>query len=263
MRTLTLDLGTKTGWTITDGSVLQSGTIKLASEEELQAQRVEGKERTLDIRFVRLLDFILGHIKIGGINRIVFEDVQFASTQMQAQLWASLRAAIWAAVNGTSIEVFCVPVGTLKVFATGSGSAKKPEMASALFNIEPTLYKLSPQGTLFRTEGSEVISIDDNEVDAIWLGRFNISVEKGERDYMGVYQRKAKEKAEKRAKKLQKRNEAKTKLAGEKAETKAKALKLKLAVKALGRCCGVWRVAGPFNKAICPKCQAAIPIPKE
>lgn len=263
MYTLTLDLGTKTGWTITDESVLQSGTIKLASEEELQLQRVEGKERTLDVRFVRLLNFIATHVQQGKVKRIVFEDVQFASTQMQAQLWASLRAAIWGAINGTNIEVFCVPVGTLKVFATGSGSAKKPEMASSLSKVEPTIYTLSPQGTLLKTEGTEVITIDDNEVDAIWLGRFDISVEKGERDYTGVYQRKAKEKAEKRAKKLQKRNEAKAKAAADKAELKVKADKLKASIKALGRCCGVWREAAPFGKAVCPKCQVAISIPKD
>jgi hypothetical protein len=94
VKTLTLDLGTQTGWTLLEGNVLlASGTFVLATEKELQQQRKEGKERTLDIRFLRLLLFIVERIE-AGVHRIVFEDVQFAKTQAQAQLWASLRCAI-------------------------------------------------------------------------------------------------------------------------------------------------------------------------
>ncbi len=57
MKTLTLDLGTRNGRTLLeDGIVLQSNTLLLATPEELEEQRRTGKERTLDVRFSRLLD---------------------------------------------------------------------------------------------------------------------------------------------------------------------------------------------------------------
>ena len=83
MKTLTLDLGTDTGWVIMeDGLPFRSGTLYLATDEELELQRREGRERTLDIRFARIHAFISDQIR-QGVVRIVFEDVEFASTRMQ------------------------------------------------------------------------------------------------------------------------------------------------------------------------------------
>ena len=136
--TLCIDIGTHTGWALLEGQqILESGTTHLATKEELDLQRREGKERTLDLRYSRLHALIRRFIKEHGIERIVFEDVLFSSTQMQGQLWASLRCAIWAVCQEFPIQVFGLPVGTLKLFATGSGAAKKPEMATALAALEP------------------------------------------------------------------------------------------------------------------------------
>ena len=217
LKTLTLDLGTRTGWAIVEvpifpdvAAILRSGTLLLATDEELQAQREAGKERTLDIRFVRLLSFIQRQVQEENLQRIVFEDVQFASTQMQAQLWAGLRAAIWAVAAERQLEVFCVPVGTLKVFATGTGNAKKPDMARALAEADPGIYLLTDETLTTKTNPPH--KLDDNEVDALWLAKFNLAVERKEHDYLGVYQRKLKEKKAKREKKKQKKLEAKQKL---------------------------------------------------
>src|ERR1035438_10720513 len=90
--TLCVDIGTHTGWALLEGQqILESGTTHLATKEELDLQRREGKERTLDLRYSRLHALIRRFIKEHGIERIVFEDVLFSSTQMQGQLWASLR----------------------------------------------------------------------------------------------------------------------------------------------------------------------------
>ena len=59
LTTLHLNLGTKPGWRVTKhGKIVASGTWELATQDELQKQREEVKERTGDIRFFRLLDLL-------------------------------------------------------------------------------------------------------------------------------------------------------------------------------------------------------------
>src|ERR1043165_6183260 len=107
LKTLILDIGSQLGFAVLEGDVIvESGTLLLASEPELARQRKEGKERTLDIRFIRLCDFIERKIA-EGVTRIVFEDVSFSTTTAQTQLWSSLRAAIWAIARKSAAEVFC------------------------------------------------------------------------------------------------------------------------------------------------------------
>ena len=65
-KTLAVDLGTHTGWALmTGGKIIDSGTELLASDEELEQQREEAKERTSDLRFGRILDFVEGKVAAG------------------------------------------------------------------------------------------------------------------------------------------------------------------------------------------------------
>jgi len=260
MKTLTLDISTHTGWALLDqGTIVSSGTIHLATEEELMRQRKEGKERTLDMRFGRLHQFICANIKEHGIERIVFEDVQFSSTQMQGQLWASLRSAIWAIYQMTPIQIFGVPVGTLKHFATGSGSAQKIDMAKALAILVPdTQVEQKGEVVFFRHKDGRLA--DDNEVDAIWLARYTHAVDRGEQDFLGVYQRKLVEKAEKRRKKAERKAIAKAKKVANNEVKAARQLEIKEAIKAAGKCCGVLREPVKCNRATCPKCGNTVKL---
>jgi len=55
---------------------------------------------------------------------------------MHAQLWPTLRTAILAEADpNPDLRLDCVPVGTLKHYATGNVSAKKLDMARALARI--------------------------------------------------------------------------------------------------------------------------------
>ena len=255
VRTLTLDLGTRTGWTLMVGvEIVESGTELLATEEELQQQRRHGNERTSDIRFYRFLDFI--HLKkAAGIDRIVFEDVNFIRGQAQAQLWPSLRAAIWVRVQGSAIRVFCVPVKTLKFFATDNGNAEKSDMALALAKAEPVRYVRDLKtGTLLKNGRT----VDDNEVDAIWLARFTAAVDRGEQEFLSVYNKRIVRNEQRR----QKRAERKARRKALKAEEKSKLRALKVALKATGKCCGVFRKPASHGRAICPKCWQTVRIPK-
>lgn len=84
---------------------------------------------------------------------VVFEDVQFSTYTLQTQLWASLRTCVWLTL-GKSCLLECLPVSTLKKFATGFGGATKEGMAAALFKQSPG----------FRGQ-----KLDDNAIDAIWI----------------------------------------------------------------------------------------------
>lgn len=166
MRILALDLGTDTGFALedTDGYPLACGTWKLATPSELRKQRLTRGDRRGDRRFGSL--FMRLNAVCTGFrpNLIVFEDVQFASTSMQAHLWASLRAAVWMMEVLHDIQIDCCPVATLKKFATGSGAADKDAMASYLSkNPRFSLRGKKIFDTVTNTE------LDDNAVDAIHL----------------------------------------------------------------------------------------------
>jgi len=236
VKTLTLDLGTFTGWACMEGpSINTSGTLLLATEHELAHQRKDGNERTHDIRFSRFFKFIQMQLEY-GVNRIVYEDVQFVRSQCQSQLWASLRTAIWAAVQDQqNIEIFCVSVPSLKMFATGMGNADKTAMARALGKIDPTHYQFNQATGELCSAG---MVMDDNEVDAVWLALFTAAADRGEQHFFSLSQRKAMKKAEAKVK---------NQLSSD-------------AIKALGKCCGVFRKRLSRLKAICPKCGVPVKI---
>lgn len=156
MNILALDYGTRTGYCYgSDPSKLDCGTWVLGTPKEIKSWGKERLTRRCDPRVSRLAGFIR---KFPLADYIVFEDVQFASSTYQVQLWSSLRAVVWMDYPpGTTFE--CVPVSTLKKFATGSGSADKSFMRTAFLNRCVTL------GIKNFDE------LDDNAIDAafIWL----------------------------------------------------------------------------------------------
>ena len=81
-RILGLDLGTSTGWAIWCDGGVASGVWVLASPRELVAQRRDGRDRTCDIRFVRLLRRLRETVVKCGLVSIAFEDVPSAGAFM-------------------------------------------------------------------------------------------------------------------------------------------------------------------------------------
>lgn len=169
---LALDLGTNVGFAYNMGDSFHCGTWTLASTKRLREQKKTRTNRRQDIRIIELYQMVKSLSIASAFDCIVFEDVQFSSSTAQTQLWSSLRAAVWIAAFGSNTLVECVPTGTLKKFATGSGSAKKEQMGIALCR----------RFSEFRTADSKVFrglqELDDNAVDAIWLwkwGQTNLS----------------------------------------------------------------------------------------
>lgn len=164
MNILALDLGTKCGWALHHKSIPSdaAGTWVLGTRFEISAAAEKRMDRRQDPRFVRLLIFIKQfRSSFPGIDWIVFEDVEFVKSRMQAHLWASWRAAVWCQ-QGVNID--CLATGKLKHFATGNGNADKDRMARAL-TLDPR-YILDKKGVrdTLRNE-----TLDDNAVDAVHL----------------------------------------------------------------------------------------------
>lgn len=156
MNILALDLGTDTGYAAgnTEGTQFTMGTWKLATAKEVKAWGSERLTRRRDPRPKRLCDRIL-ELKFWP-DLIVFEDIQFASSTLQVQLWASLRTGVWTCFSD-AVKFDCVPVGTLKKFSTGNGAATKDDMERAFRQRIPPLNG-------FYT--------DDNSIDAYFIWKW-------------------------------------------------------------------------------------------
>jgi hypothetical protein len=152
LKILAVDLGTHCGLAhnCTPTGAVTAWTEHLGTKEEITMWGKTRLSRRNDPRISRLAK-ILGCCPKPHV--VVFEDVQFQSYTMQCQLWSSLRAAIWLTL-GDSCILECVPVSTLKLFASGHGGATKDGMRLALKRRYPELLK--PE-------------LDDNAIDAIWL----------------------------------------------------------------------------------------------
>jgi Holliday junction resolvasome RuvABC endonuclease subunit len=160
MRVIALDLGTATGFAYDDPhDGLICGTWNLASAKEVTAWGKDRSTRRNDPRISRLYDLILAAQEKNHFDIAIFEDVQFSSSTYQVQLWSSFRAACWLAFRKyqTGVRIDCVPVKTLKSFATGNGNADKAAMMSAAKRKK------------LLDDPTEFDDLDDNAIDALHL----------------------------------------------------------------------------------------------
>lgn len=148
MNILALDLGTHTGFAYNLGSEFSWGTWTLGTPKEIRQWGKERKTRTYDPRIGKLCKKIG---ELGYFHLVVFEDVMFSTYTKQTQLWSALRAAVWLCADTSRFD--CVPVSTLKLFATGKGNADKSMMSEALRLQHPGIWEPT---------------MDDNAIDAIW-----------------------------------------------------------------------------------------------
>lgn len=151
MNILALDLGTKTGYarTIPGSALIDAGTWRLAKPEEVTAWGKQRLDRRDDPRIHRLADLLMGSTPAPDV--VIFEDVEFQTYTKQCQLWSSFRTVVWMTFGGKAL-IECVPVSTLKKFATGFGNAQKLDMLLAAVR-----------------RGATVAGLDDNAIDALWL----------------------------------------------------------------------------------------------
>lgn len=170
MNILALDLGTNTGWALgtesPDGSRLQLGTWTLMTRRQLVEQAQMRYDRRLDERVCVLWRNIAAIHQKSRLDWIVFEDVQFASTTLQAHLWASFRTVVWLFCDHHKIKCECLATGKLKLHATGHGAATKQMMEAWLIDKRPDLL-YREKDEIFAMDGDG--KLDDNSVDAAHL----------------------------------------------------------------------------------------------
>lgn len=159
MNVLALDLGSTFGYAVNVEDKYSYGEVTLATPKELRDQKKDRGDRRGDVRVRRLYWWLKLQADVWHPQLVVWEDVLFISSTCQGQLWSSFRTAIWLAFSRSDIayQLDCVPVQTLKKFATGSGHADKAAMItvarlSKTFDIRPKL--------------------SDNEADAIALHKW-------------------------------------------------------------------------------------------
>lgn len=173
MNCLALDLGTHTGYAFNDGDYFECGTWKLAREKDLREAKKQRWDRRRDIRISNFYNILKREHTVRYFDTVIFEDVQFASYTQQVQLWSSLRAIVWVSF-GLHVNIECVPVGTLKKFATGNGTASKPQMASALLTRFPREFSVGKNSEMYHSYHADHFNrpLDDNAVDAVWLWKW-------------------------------------------------------------------------------------------
>jgi Holliday junction resolvasome RuvABC endonuclease subunit len=137
---LALDLGTKTGWAIRscDG-LITSGTVSF------KPGRYDGG----GMRYLRFTNWLTEIDRLSGpIEAVYFEEVRRHAGTDAAHVFGGLLAVLtsWAELRGVPYQG--VPVGTIKLHATGKGNAPKQAMIDAA-----------------RARGYS--PADDNEADAI------------------------------------------------------------------------------------------------
>lgn len=153
-RILGLDLGTDTGVAFFDGKSIAASTWKLGTAAEIKQWGKDRSTRRGDPRVLRFFDALNKFVVQYKPDVVVFEDVTFQTYTFQTQLWSSFRAVVWLVAHNSGKICECVPVSTLKKFATGHGGADKTMMESSLFKQYPD----------FKSQ-----NLNDDAIDAVWL----------------------------------------------------------------------------------------------
>jgi hypothetical protein len=167
IKILALDIATATGWAHNLEDSLKLGTWKLSSDTEVRGWNKARMCRRNDPRVGRLYSQL--EVYRGKVDAVVFEDVQFQTYTQQCQLWSSLRAAVWLAFEGAAL-IECVPVTTLKQFATGHGGATKGMMMAAAVRDSNNRFRMKNETSILDTLTNE--TLDDNAADAYHLFRW-------------------------------------------------------------------------------------------
>jgi hypothetical protein len=126
VKILALDLGTKTGWALRIGKDIISG------EQEFKPVRFEGGGMRY-LKFTRWLNDLIP-IEVTNDLMLVFEEVRNHGKAGvdAAHAYGGFMATLTQWCEVRNIPYMGVPVGTIKISATGKGNSSKPEMIRAM-----------------------------------------------------------------------------------------------------------------------------------
>jgi Holliday junction resolvasome RuvABC endonuclease subunit len=138
MKVLALDIATTTGWALLDGAI-RTGLWVLAGT---RGERCE----QLDARLV----WAVGEWRP---DIVAFEEVMFHRGGRTGLLLGGLQVTVERVCERLRMPYVSVNTQTLKVFATGTGKAKKPAMIAA-------------------AKEATGLDLDEHEADAYWTARW-------------------------------------------------------------------------------------------
>lgn len=141
---LALDLGTKTGWALYKDGLITSGSVSF------KTNRVEGAGMRF-LRFSRWLAALRKEHNV--ISGVYFEEVRRHAGTQAAHCYGGFQSVLTMWCEEWLIPYQSVPVGTIKMFATGKGNASKEMMIGAAKKLDFNV-------------------VDDNEADALHLLRY-------------------------------------------------------------------------------------------
>jgi len=123
MSILALDLGTRTGWSLSDGKgQITSGVV------EFKQDRWQGGGMRL-LRFRAWLDKI--YRQADGFDQLFYEQVRRHAGTDASHLYGGWLAILEVWCEQNAVAYAGVPVGTIKKSATGKGNANKQAMIDA------------------------------------------------------------------------------------------------------------------------------------
>lgn len=141
--TLSLDLGSTTGWCYAkNGVIIDSGEVTLSAKDTHPGHRW--------LRFQNWL------FKYNTVDEILFEDVMFATSVMQMRVYGALLGILQIFCLDHRIRMASLTPGQIKKDFTGMGNAKKDVVCDVATNLG---WKNGKIGTL----------VNNNEADAIAL----------------------------------------------------------------------------------------------
>lgn len=120
---LSLDLGTTTGWAVSAQDHITSGVMSFACD------RYSGGGMRF-LRFRKWLDEMRN--LNNGIGEVYFEEVRRHVGTDASHVYGGFMAHLTAWCEQEGIPYEGVPVGTIKKFMTGKGSASKEKMIEAI-----------------------------------------------------------------------------------------------------------------------------------
>lgn len=118
---LCLDLGTKTGWAISDDGDITHGSELFATK------RHEGAGMRL-LKFKRWLERV---VKDNDITEIYYEEVRRHLGTDAAHAYGAFQGQLQVLCVEKNIPFSSIPVGTIKKSACGKGNADKKQMIEA------------------------------------------------------------------------------------------------------------------------------------
>lgn len=164
MGVLTLDLGTKTGFTFgsrSEDAVVISGTWNFNS-------------KIGDARYAQFRKKLIEMHMVDNVDEVHFEEVHRHLGTEAAHVYGGLRAILIGWCHENKVPYFGHEVADIKIVATGHGNAPKDDKAKEKRNAKARAAGRKPYNglsvvTAVRNWGYE--PEDDNEADAIALRR--------------------------------------------------------------------------------------------